>query len=153
MAYVEISSWSDIFKPEEAFSRWWFQYDSVRYMQYDLCHWNREKWLTACAAEQLVFVTIMMVIRRYDRYLYLCVWFQRYWYKIVENMVLESTIICVDNSEYTRNGDYLPTRLQAQQASYAFVFPSVGSEFILPQNRIPGTVPVLFINQDPFFLP
>jgi hypothetical protein len=33
-------------------------------------------------------------------------------------MVLESTIICVDNSEYTRNGDYLPTRLQAQQASY-----------------------------------
>lgn len=30
-------------------------------------------------------------------------------------MVLESTIICVDNSEYMRNGDYLPTRLQAQQ--------------------------------------
>ncbi|XP_018014291.1 26S proteasome non-ATPase regulatory subunit 4 [Hyalella azteca] len=30
-------------------------------------------------------------------------------------MGLESTIICVDNSEYMRNGDYLPTRLQAQQ--------------------------------------
>ncbi|XP_045625783.1 26S proteasome non-ATPase regulatory subunit 4 isoform X1 [Procambarus clarkii] len=30
-------------------------------------------------------------------------------------MVLESTIICVDNSEYMRNGDYVPTRLQAQQ--------------------------------------
>lgn len=30
-------------------------------------------------------------------------------------MVLESTIICVDNSEYMRNGDYIPTRLQAQQ--------------------------------------
>ncbi|XP_050691038.1 26S proteasome non-ATPase regulatory subunit 4-like isoform X2 [Eriocheir sinensis] len=30
-------------------------------------------------------------------------------------MVLESTIICVDNSEYMRNGDYMPTRLQAQQ--------------------------------------
>jgi len=30
-------------------------------------------------------------------------------------MVLESTIICVDNSEFMRNGDYLPTRLQAQQ--------------------------------------
>jgi hypothetical protein len=84
----------------------------------------------------------MMVIRRYDRYLYLCVWFQRYRYK----MVLESTIICVDNSEYTRNGDYLPTRLQAQQASYALVFPSVGSEFILLRTRI------LFINQDPLFL-
>nr|CAG4645625.1 EOG090X08NC [Lynceus sp. MCZ IZ 141354] len=30
-------------------------------------------------------------------------------------MVLESTIICVDNSEFMRNGDFLPTRLQAQQ--------------------------------------
>lgn len=30
-------------------------------------------------------------------------------------MGLESTIICVDNSEYMRNGDYTPTRLQAQQ--------------------------------------
>nr|ACO12950.1 26S proteasome non-ATPase regulatory subunit 4 [Lepeophtheirus salmonis] len=30
-------------------------------------------------------------------------------------MVLESPIICVDNSEYMRNGDFLPTRLQAQQ--------------------------------------
>lgn len=30
-------------------------------------------------------------------------------------MVLESTMVCMDNSEYTRNGDFLPTRLQAQQ--------------------------------------
>ena len=30
-------------------------------------------------------------------------------------MVLESTIICVDNSEFMRNGDFHPTRLQAQQ--------------------------------------
>lgn len=30
-------------------------------------------------------------------------------------MVLESTMVCVDNSEYMRNGDYIPTRLQAQQ--------------------------------------
>merc|ERR1711872_247811 len=29
--------------------------------------------------------------------------------------VLESTIICVDNSQYMRNGDFNPTRLQAQQ--------------------------------------
>ncbi|XP_034937360.1 26S proteasome non-ATPase regulatory subunit 4 [Chelonus insularis] len=29
-------------------------------------------------------------------------------------MVLESTMICVDNSDYMRNGDFLPTRLQAQ---------------------------------------
>ena len=30
-------------------------------------------------------------------------------------MVLESTIICVDNSQFMRNGDFHPTRLQAQQ--------------------------------------
>jgi len=30
-------------------------------------------------------------------------------------MVLESTMICVDNSGFMRNGDFLPTRLQAQQ--------------------------------------
>jgi len=30
-------------------------------------------------------------------------------------MVLESTIICVDNSDYMRNGDFVPTRFQAQQ--------------------------------------
>ncbi|GMT01220.1 hypothetical protein PENTCL1PPCAC_23394, partial [Pristionchus entomophagus] len=29
-------------------------------------------------------------------------------------MVQESTMICVDNSEWTRNGDYAPTRLQAE---------------------------------------
>nr|SVE75211.1 EOG090X08NC [Daphnia dolichocephala] len=30
-------------------------------------------------------------------------------------MVLESTMICVDNSEFMRNGDFIPSRLQAQQ--------------------------------------
>lgn len=30
-------------------------------------------------------------------------------------MPLESVVICIDNSEYMRNGDYLPTRIQAQQ--------------------------------------
>lgn len=30
-------------------------------------------------------------------------------------MVLESTMVCVDNSEFMRNGDFVPTRLQAQQ--------------------------------------
>uniref|UniRef100_A0A1I7UG67 26S proteasome non-ATPase regulatory subunit 4 n=1 Tax=Caenorhabditis tropicalis TaxID=1561998 RepID=A0A1I7UG67_9PELO len=30
-------------------------------------------------------------------------------------MVQESTMICVDNSEWMRNGDFQPTRLQAQQ--------------------------------------
>nr|XP_050027212.1 26S proteasome non-ATPase regulatory subunit 4-like [Dermacentor andersoni] len=36
-------------------------------------------------------------------------------------MVLESTIICVDNSEYMRNGDFIPTRLQAQQDAVGVV--------------------------------
>ena len=31
-------------------------------------------------------------------------------------MVLESTVICVDNSEFMRNGDVMPTRLQARAA-------------------------------------
>lgn len=30
-------------------------------------------------------------------------------------MTLESTVICVDNSEYCRNGDFQPTRLSAQR--------------------------------------
>jgi len=30
-------------------------------------------------------------------------------------MGLESTMVCVDNSDYMRNGDFVPTRLQAQQ--------------------------------------
>jgi len=30
-------------------------------------------------------------------------------------MVLESTMICLDNSDYQRNGDYLPTRLNVQK--------------------------------------
>eukprot|EP00952_Eustigmatos_sp_NYUAD-ZCMA_P007437 31486-Eustigmatos_ZCMA.PRE.1 len=29
-------------------------------------------------------------------------------------MPLECTIICVDNSEWMRNGDYIPTRWEAQ---------------------------------------
>ncbi|RID51166.1 hypothetical protein BRARA_H01852 [Brassica rapa] len=29
-------------------------------------------------------------------------------------MVLEATMICIDNSEWMRNGDYSPSRLQAQ---------------------------------------
>ncbi|KAJ7333520.1 26S proteasome non-ATPase regulatory subunit 4 [Desmophyllum pertusum] len=36
-------------------------------------------------------------------------------------MVLESTVLCVDNSEWMRNGDFLPTRLQAQQDAVTLV--------------------------------
>uniref|UniRef100_A0A8C9Q982 26S proteasome non-ATPase regulatory subunit 4 n=1 Tax=Spermophilus dauricus TaxID=99837 RepID=A0A8C9Q982_SPEDA len=39
-------------------------------------------------------------------------------------MVLESTMVCVENSEYMRNGDFLPTRLQAQQDAVNIVCPS-----------------------------
>lgn len=30
-------------------------------------------------------------------------------------MPLEATVICLDNSEFMRNGDYMPTRIEAQQ--------------------------------------
>lgn len=36
-------------------------------------------------------------------------------------MVLESTMICVDNSDYMRNGDFIPTRMQAQQEAINLV--------------------------------
>lgn len=36
-------------------------------------------------------------------------------------MVLESTMVCVDNSEFMRNGDFIPTRLQAQQDAVSLV--------------------------------
>ncbi|KAL5698337.1 hypothetical protein ACHQM5_029390 [Ranunculus cassubicifolius] len=36
-------------------------------------------------------------------------------------MVLEATMICIDNSEYTRNGDYVPTRLQAQADAVSLI--------------------------------
>lgn len=36
-------------------------------------------------------------------------------------MVLESTVVCVDNSEYMRNGDFNPTRLQAQREAAELV--------------------------------
>ena len=36
-------------------------------------------------------------------------------------MVLESTIICVDSSEFMRNGDFAPSRLQAQQEAVQLV--------------------------------
>jgi len=36
-------------------------------------------------------------------------------------MVLESTMICVDTSEYMRNGDFIPSRLQAQQDAVSLI--------------------------------
>lgn len=37
-------------------------------------------------------------------------------------MPLEATMIIVDNSEYMRNGDYMPTRLDAQKDAVVTVF-------------------------------
>ena len=34
--------------------------------------------------------------------------------ELIANMVLEATVVCVDNSDFMINGDYKPTRLQAQ---------------------------------------
>jgi len=39
-------------------------------------------------------------------------------------MVLESTVICADSSEYMRNGDFLPSRMQAQQEAVSMVIHS-----------------------------
>lgn len=36
-------------------------------------------------------------------------------------MVLESTIVCVDNSEWMRNGDFMPTRISAQQDAVSVI--------------------------------
>mmetsp|Transcript_24281 Transcript_24281/g.34273 ORF Transcript_24281/g.34273 Transcript_24281/m.34273 type:complete len:389 (-) Transcript_24281:177-1343(-) len=36
-------------------------------------------------------------------------------------MVLEAAMICLDNSEYMRNGDYSPTRLQAQNETVNYI--------------------------------
>ena len=36
-------------------------------------------------------------------------------------MVLEATILCIDNSDWTRNGDYMPNRYQAQVAAANFI--------------------------------
>lgn len=36
-------------------------------------------------------------------------------------MSLESTMICLDSSEWMRNGDYLPSRLESQQDSAGLI--------------------------------
>lgn len=36
-------------------------------------------------------------------------------------MVLESTVICLDNSDWMRNGDYVPTRLEAQHDAASMI--------------------------------
>lgn len=41
--------------------------------------------------------------------------------KFITTMVLESTVVCVDNSEWMRNGDFLPTRIQAQQDAVSII--------------------------------
>jgi 26S proteasome regulatory subunit N10 len=37
-------------------------------------------------------------------------------------MVLEATMIVIDNSEYMRNGDYTPTRFSAQSDAVNLLF-------------------------------
>ena len=32
-------------------------------------------------------------------------------------MVLEATLLCIDNSDWTRNGDYFPSRFETQTAA------------------------------------
>lgn len=37
-------------------------------------------------------------------------------------MPLEATMMIIDNSEYMRNGDYLPTRFDAQKDAVRVIF-------------------------------
>lgn len=49
-------------------------------------------------------------------------------------MVLEATMIAIDNSEYMRNGDYAPSRYDAQLTAMEFIFQSkVNSN---PENTV-----------------
>ena len=58
-------------------------------------------------------------------------------------MTLESTIICVDNSEYCRNGDFGLNRLISQQdaanlvARYPFFLYRFASYLVLEQSSSP----------------
>lgn len=36
-------------------------------------------------------------------------------------MNIEATLICIDNSEYSRNGDFVPTRLEAQMDAVGLI--------------------------------
>ncbi|KAK6464026.1 hypothetical protein DFJ63DRAFT_317374 [Scheffersomyces coipomensis] len=49
-------------------------------------------------------------------------------------MVLEATIIAIDNSEYMRNGDYLTTRFDAQLTTTEFIFQNKTSSN--PENTV-----------------
>lgn len=49
-------------------------------------------------------------------------------------MVLESTIICVDNSDYMRNGDFVPSRMQAQFDAVNMV--SLAKTKANPENNV-----------------
>ena len=51
-------------------------------------------------------------------------------------MVLESTIICVDNSQFMRNGDFHPTRLQAQQVKLLAEIRESQLTFISSQDAV-----------------
>ena len=54
-------------------------------------------------------------------------------------MVLEAVVVCVDNSEWMRNGDYAPSRLHAQQARLAW-----GSLFPLwPRPSVAACAPLV----------
>ena len=37
----------------------------------------------------------------------------------LRHMVLEATYLCVDNSDYMRNGDFAPSRMEAQPSTHA----------------------------------
>ena len=50
-------------------------------------------------------------------------------------MVLEGTVICVDNSDFMRNGDVAPTRMQARARSATRALALAPAVALLPRRR------------------
>jgi 26S proteasome regulatory subunit N10 len=44
---------------------------------------------------------------------------------LIFNMVLEAVMVVVDNSESSRNGDYTPTRYEAQSDAVSLIFSAI----------------------------
>ena len=49
-------------------------------------------------------------------------------------MVLEATYLCVDNSDYMRNGDFAPSRMEAQPSTQQAITRCAG----LPRDASPS---------------
>lgn len=56
---------------------------------------------------------------------------------------METTMICVDNSEWTRNGDYSPCRFQAQREAVNLI---AGAK---TETNVENTVGLMYMSESP----